>query len=88
MNNPMTFELRPEDAQVIEHAIRAGLIEHAGDVVEVGIQTLRTRLETFRDSGESARAEAVRRMREFGDRYRLSLNELITHELMHEGHRF
>jgi hypothetical protein len=88
MNHSMTFELRPEDAQVIEHAIRAGLIAHAGDVVEVGIQTLRTRLETPRDSGESARAEAVRRMWEFADRYRLSLDEPLTRELMHEGHRF
>ncbi|HTS71452.1 MAG TPA: hypothetical protein VMO17_20945 [Terriglobia bacterium] len=88
MNNSMSFDIRPEDAQVIEQAIRAGLIAQAGDVVEVGIQTLRTRLETVRGSGESARAEAVRRMREFGERYRLSLSEPITRELMHEGHRF
>jgi hypothetical protein len=35
-----------------------------------------------------ARAEAIRRMLEFGDRYRLSLGEPITRELLHEGHRF
>jgi hypothetical protein len=32
--------------------------------------------------------EAVRRMLEFGDKYRLSLGESITRELLHEGHRF
>jgi hypothetical protein len=88
MNNTMTFEIGPEDAQVIEQAIRAGLIEHAGEVVDVGVQTLRSRLEGSRHSGESARAEAVRRMQDFGERYRLRLNEPITRELMHEGHRF
>jgi hypothetical protein len=34
------------------------------------------------------RAEAVRRMLAFGDKYRLSLGEPMTRELLHEGHRF
>ena len=34
------------------------------------------------------RAEAVRRMLEFGDKHRLSLGEPITRALLHEGHRF
>lgn len=34
------------------------------------------------------RAEAVRRMLEFGEKHRLSLGEPITRALMHEGHRF
>ncbi len=34
------------------------------------------------------RAEAVRRMLEFGDRHRLSLGVPITREHLHEGHRF
>jgi len=88
MSNPMTFEIRPEDAQVIEQAIRLGLIGHAEEVVDLGLQTLRSRLETSRNSGESARAEAVRRMGEFGEQYRLSLNQPISRDLMHEGHRF
>jgi hypothetical protein len=33
------------------------------------------------------REEAVRRMLAFGDKYRLSLGEPITRELLHEGHR-
>ncbi len=84
----MKFEIRPEDAQVIEQAIRAGLIGDAAEVVDVGLQTLRGRLETSRNAGETARAEAVRGMREFGERYRLSLNQPVTRELMHGGHRF
>jgi hypothetical protein len=39
-------------------------------------------------SEPTARQEAVRRMLEFGDKYRLSLGEPITRELLHEGHRF
>jgi hypothetical protein len=39
-------------------------------------------------SQPTARQEAVRRMLEFGDKYRLSLGEPITRELLHEGHRF
>ena len=35
-----------------------------------------------------ARAEAVRKMLEFGETHRLSLGEPITRSLMHEGHRF
>lgn len=32
--------------------------------------------------------EAVRRMLEFGEKYRLSLGEPVTRDLLHEGHRF
>ena len=88
MDNMMTIEIKPEDAQVIQQAITAGLIRNAGEVVDVGLQTLRGRLETFRNGGESARAEAVCRMVEFGERYRPGLNQPISRELMHEGHRF
>jgi hypothetical protein len=34
------------------------------------------------------RAEAVRRMLDFGDRHHLSLGEPVTRALLHEGHRF
>jgi hypothetical protein len=88
MSVSMTVEIKPEDAQVIEQAIQAGLIEHAGEVVDVGLETLRSRLEDFRALRESWRGEAVRRMQEFGEKYRLNLGEPITRKLMHEGHRF
>jgi hypothetical protein len=88
MSNSMVIEIKPEDAQVIDQAIQAGLIEHAGEVVDVGLETLRSRLEAFPASTESSRGEAVRRMQEFGEKYRLNLGEPITRKLMHEGHRF
>jgi hypothetical protein len=34
------------------------------------------------------RHDAVRRMLEFGDKYRLSPGEPITRRSLHEGHRF
>jgi len=40
----MTIELKPEQAQTIDEAIRAGLIKSADDVVEVGLDALRDRL--------------------------------------------
>ena len=41
----MTIELKPEQAQAIDEAIRAGLIKSAEDVVEAGLDALRDRLQ-------------------------------------------
>jgi proteasome lid subunit RPN8/RPN11 len=41
----MTIHLKPEQKQVIGQAIRAGLIETVDDIVEVGVETIRQRLE-------------------------------------------
>jgi hypothetical protein len=38
-------------------------------------------------NGQPEREEAVRRMLEFGETYRLSLGEPITRSLLHEGRR-
>jgi hypothetical protein len=84
----MTIELKPEDTRVIDQAIQAGLIHRPDDVVEVGVETLRSRLEARPSPGSAARQEAVRRMQEFGDKYRLGLGERITRDLLHEGHRY
>jgi hypothetical protein len=84
----MTIELKPEATRIIDQAIQAGLIHRPDEVVELGVETLRSRLEARRSSGPSAREEAVRRMQEFGDKYRLGLGERITRNLLHEGHRY
>ena len=42
----MTIELKPEQSQVIDQAIAAGLIGHADEVVSVGVEELRHRLES------------------------------------------
>lgn len=88
MINSMTIEIKPEHAQMINQAIQAGLIIHAEEIVDLGLETLRTRLEASRALGESSRVEAIRRMQEFGEKYRLSLGVPITRNLLHEGHRF
>ena len=41
----MTIDLKPEQQQVVGRAIQAGLIETADDVVEVGGETIRQRLD-------------------------------------------
>jgi hypothetical protein len=41
----MTIELKPEHAQTIDQAIRAGLIKSADEVVEAGLEALRDRLQ-------------------------------------------
>ena len=41
----MTIQLKPEQEKVIEQAIRTGLIETADEVVDVGVETIRQRLE-------------------------------------------
>jgi len=74
----VTITLRPEHEQLIAEAIEAGLIHAAGEVLDVGLDTLRHRLEAHVASGASSRQAAVRRMREFGERYRLSLGEAIS----------
>ena len=42
----MTIQFQPEQARVIDEAIQAGLIGRADEVVEVGLETLRSRLES------------------------------------------
>jgi hypothetical protein len=83
----MTFQLKPEDTVIIDQAIQAGLIRRADDVVGVGVDALRSRLGAHVPPGSSARHEAVRRLQEFGDKYRLDLGEQIIRDLLHEGHR-
>jgi hypothetical protein len=41
----MTIDLKPEQERVVGRAIRAGLIQNADEVVEVGVETIRLRLE-------------------------------------------
>ena len=50
----MVIALNPEQEQVIGQAIEAGLIETAQDAVELGVGTIRRRLET-----EATRSHAL-----------------------------
>jgi hypothetical protein len=55
----MTFQLRPEQEQVIGQAIEAGLIRGADEVVEVGVEAIRQRLEACSRKVSAARLRAV-----------------------------
>jgi hypothetical protein len=77
----MTIELKPEQEKAVQEAIGAGLIRSIDDFVEIAIAALP------RNGGQmSSRADAIRRMREFGAMHKLNLGERISRKLLHEGH--
>ena len=79
----MTITLTPDQERTIQEAIQAGLVRSGDEFIEAAIEAL-----PHREGASPSRREAVRRMQEFGGRYRLSLGEPITRELLHEGHRY
>ena len=82
----MPFGMRPEiEASLLARAQASGMLLEAyllSPAEEAVAQAAPTATE------RTKREEAVRRMLEFGEKYRLSLGEPITRELLHEGHRF
>jgi hypothetical protein len=84
----MNVTLRPEQELVVSEAISAGLIGDAVEVIDLGIETIRQRLES---SAVRARQqeieEAVERLRKFGEKYSFSLGGLTIKELVNEGRR-
>ena len=84
----MTITIRPEHEQLIAEAIRAGVIVSAEEVLDVGLETILSRLQTRSTPGEWSRHAAVQSMREFGEKYRLDLGDPITRKLLHEEHRY
>lgn len=84
----LTLNLRPEtEAGLLADARAAGVPME--DYVERIVEQAVHRDVVSIDSAELARRqEAVQRMIEFGEKYRLSFGEPITREAMHEGHRF
>jgi proteasome lid subunit RPN8/RPN11 len=53
----MTIQLTPEQEQVIDRAIQAGVIRTADDVIGVGVETIQRRLEERRAPVNSTSAE-------------------------------
>jgi Arc/MetJ-type ribon-helix-helix transcriptional regulator len=79
----MTITLTPEQEKAIREAIGLGVVRSIDEFIDTAIEALP---HGARDA--STRAEAVRRMQEFGEQYRLSLGEPVTRSMLHEGHRF
>ena len=85
--------LSPVEKAAIETLLGRQLLENE----EISVRTLEFTASGTKVSGEGtqegansaamAREEAVRRMLEFGEKYRLSLGEPVTHRFLHEGHR-
>ena len=78
----MTIILKPDQERVIQEAIEAGVIRSVDEFIETAIDAL-----PHSEPGAPARAEAVRLMREFGDKYQLNLGEAVNRKFLHEGHR-
>jgi hypothetical protein len=53
----MTIQLKPEQEQLIAEAIQAGVIQTPRDVVDVGVEAIRRRLEARTAPGASMSAE-------------------------------
>ena len=82
----VTLHLKPEvEAGLLAQARASGMAfeDYLLTVVEGAALTA-----TKTPPGCEGRAEAVRRMLEFGEKYRLSLDEPVSRVLLHEGHRF
>jgi hypothetical protein len=78
----MTIILKPDQERAIQEAIQAGLIRSVDEFIDTAIEAL-----PHGEAGIPSRADAVKRMQEFGDKYQLSLGEPVTRKLLHEGHR-
>ncbi len=85
----VTLHLKPEiEAGLVARTQASGMAveEYLLSLVEGAV--VPSLQEPTRSGGQRAREEAVRRMLEFGDKYRLGLGEPITREFLHEEHRF
>ena len=76
-------ELSPELRQAVENLLGRRLRED--ETVQVSVPPVETLPENF--AGER-RKRAVRRLREFGQKHKLSLGGVTNRQLIHEGHRY
>lgn len=81
----MVIALNPEQEQVVEQAIQAGVIHKAEDAVELGVGTIRQRLDiAIAESNRPSREERIKRLHEWVNRERpeapLLSDEAISRE--------
>jgi len=75
----MTIELSPEQENALRRAIKNGLVRSVDEFIDAAIAMI----SRSGSDNENSRREAVRRMEEFGKKYRLSFGEPITRKLLH-----
>jgi Arc/MetJ-type ribon-helix-helix transcriptional regulator len=80
----MTIQLSPEQERIIQEAIKSGFLRSVDDFIEIAIAML----PEPNYPSESSRRDAILRMEEFGKKYQLAMEEPITRNLLHEGHRY
>ena len=81
----VTLHLRPEiESSLVARALASGMPLEAYLLSLAEEAALQSQPEP---AGATTRADAVRRMLEFGEAHNLSLGEPITRSLLHEGHR-
>jgi hypothetical protein len=84
----VTLHLKPEvEAGLLAQARASGKVleDYLLTVVEEAAFAAKDEKDSLRAEG---RVEAVRRMLEFGEKYRLGLGEPVSRALLHEEHRF
>jgi Arc/MetJ-type ribon-helix-helix transcriptional regulator len=75
----MKVTLTPEQKRIIDKEIKSGHFSAPDEVLDEALTALREKRQSRRD--------AVRRLQQFGDKHRLSLDGISIKELIHEGHR-
>ena len=76
-------ELSPELRRAVENLLGRRLRED--ETVQVSVPPAATPPE---NSAQESRKRAVRRLREFGQKHKLSLDGVTIRQLVHEGHRY
>ena len=76
-------ELSPELRQAVENLLGRRLRED--ETVQVSVPPVETLPENFT---AERRKRAVRRLREFGQKHKLSLGGVPIQQLIHEGHHY
>ena len=76
-------ELSPELRRAVENLLGRKLQED--ETVQVSVPSAETPPE---DSAQERRNRAVQRLREFGQKHKLSLGGVTIRQLIHEGHRY
>jgi hypothetical protein len=86
--NSMTITLRPEHERLVGEAISADLIGTPDEVADVGVETIRQRLESREVSIRQQEIEAAAEcLRNFGEKHHLSLGGLTIKDLIDQGRR-
>jgi hypothetical protein len=81
----MTITLRPEQEQVLQEAIDAGIAKSTEEALDQALTALRERIPHQPESADESVAAAARRLGSFGQRHGLSWGGMTIKELLRES---